>query len=141
MRALVILALFGLSIGTGLSPAHATEKTPLPPWDQLTPAQQNALTAPLRERWDQQPQARQGMLEHARRWQQMTPQQRQQARRGQQRFEGMTTQQRQQSRQLFQAMRSLPENERQALRQRWGRMTLQQRQQWLEQHSATRPAR
>lgn len=141
MRTHVISTLLGLSIAVGLLPAHAAEPGPLPAWEQLTPAQQHELTAPLRERWDRQPQARQAMLEHARRWQQMTPQQREQARRGQQRFERMTPQQRQQSRQLFQVMRSLPEHERQALRQRWGKMSLQQRQQWLEQHSGTSPAR
>jgi hypothetical protein len=140
MRALIapLVLLLGL---VAAWPANAADPAPLPNWEQLSDAQRQALIAPLRERWNSQPQARQNMLEHARRWQAMSPQQREQARRGQQRFERMSPQQREQSRQLFQAMRALPESERQALRQRWGQMSEQQRRQWLQQHAGSAPAR
>lgn len=49
------------------SPPPAAEPV-LPAWDQLSPEQRDALVAPLRERWNDSPQERARMLEHARRW-------------------------------------------------------------------------
>ena len=50
----------------------APTATPLPAWEQLTPAQRETLLAPIRDRWNTQPDERARMLERAQRWQQMT---------------------------------------------------------------------
>lgn len=51
-------------------PALAQSGPPnaLPEWDRLTPAQRDELVAPLRERWNSEPQQRTRMLRHAQRW-------------------------------------------------------------------------
>jgi hypothetical protein len=68
-----------------VSPATASEQAttaPLPTWDKLTPAQRETLIAPLRERWNAEPESRQRLLDHASRWKAMTPEQRKRARHG-----------------------------------------------------------
>lgn len=118
---------------TGNDPAATTE-APLPTWEQLTPQQREILVAPLRDRWNQDPDNRHRMLNHAQRWSSMTPQQREQARRGMRRFEKMSPQQRQQTRALYQQMRKLDKSQREQLREQWKKMTPGQRQEWVKQH-------
>ncbi len=111
----------------------AAQSAPLPEWDKLTPQQREALIAPVRDRWnDAQPPQRERMLQHGQRWQSMTPEQRELARRGRHRFENMTPAQREQARVLFAQMRSMTPEQRDALRERWGKMTPEQRQEWLK---------
>ncbi|MEN5426058.1 DUF3106 domain-containing protein [Stenotrophomonas pennii] len=122
----VLLAL--LSVGGA---AFAQEAAP-PAWEQLTPAQRDALVAPLRDRWNSAPPAhRQRMLQHGQRWQSMTPEQRDQARKGMRRFDGMTPEQREQARALFAKMRGMTPEQRTELRARWGTMSNDQRRQWV----------
>lgn len=116
-----------------LSATCAAQSASLPEWDKLTPQQREALIAPVRDRWnDAPPPQRERMLQHGQRWQSMTPEQRELARRGRHRFENMTPAQREQARVLFAQMRSMTPEQRAALRERWGKMTPEQRQEWLK---------
>lgn len=116
------------------TPAPEAPATPLPAWDQLSPAQRELLVAPVRERWNDNPDARARMYEHARRWQSMTPEQRQRARHGMQRWRHMDPEQRAQARALFDAMRGMTPEQRQALRGQWKTMTPAQRREWVERN-------
>lgn len=133
IRVSLLLALC-LSCGNAL--AQSTPSTP-PDWDKLSPQQREALTAPLRERWNNAPAERARMLERANRWGSMTPEQRQQARNGLRRFENMDPEQRQQARALFAKMRSLDKAQRQQLRKDWKAMTPAQRRDWAEKNPPT----
>lgn len=110
----------------------AFAQSPPPAWDQLTPTQREALTAPLRDRWNNAPpEQRQRMLHRGQRWQSMTPEQRSQARKGMRRFDGMSPDQREQARALFAKMRTMTPEQRRELRTRWGAMSSDQRRQWV----------
>ncbi|GAB3058600.1 DUF3106 domain-containing protein [Stenotrophomonas tumulicola] len=103
-----------------------------PAWEQLTPAQREALVAPVRDRWNSAPpEQRQRMLRHGERWQAMTPEQREQARTGMRRFDGMSAEQREQARALFAKMRGMTPEQRGELRKQWGSMNSEQRRQWI----------
>ncbi len=73
--------------------AQSPPPAPLPTWEQLTPQQREALIAPLRDRWNREPEDRPRMMERAQRWQALSPEQRAQARHGMKRFEGMNPEQ------------------------------------------------
>ena len=113
---------------------EASQAATLPAWDQLTTEQREALIAPVRERWDAAPQDRARILEHARRWQSMPAEERERARRGVRRFEDMDPQQRRQARVIFMHTRGMNAEESRAFRERWSKMTPEQRQQWLQEH-------
>lgn len=113
-------------------PAAPANAKPLPAWEQLTAAQRETLIAPMRERWNSQPDDRQRMLDRAQRWQQLTPEQRQRARHGMQRWERMSPEQREQTRALFGKMRTLDEPQRKALKAQWRAMTPEQRREWVK---------
>lgn len=141
------------------SPPQAKAQTPamaLPEWDQLPQAQRDALVAPLRERWNRDPDGRARMLERATRWQAMTPDQRKRAHRGMQRWEHMDEAERRQMRALFERTRDMPPQQRRdtmalfhemrgktpeqraQLRQQWLAMSPQQRAQWVRDHAPRR---
>ena len=113
-------------------PAH------LPAWEQLTPQQREAFIAPLRDRWNREPDERPRMLERAQRWQSMSPEQRAQARHGMKRFEGMNPEQRRQARALYGRMKELAPAQRDALRDQWKKMSPEQRDAWMEQNAPRR---
>jgi len=125
-----------LSLGLLLLTLSATgwaQTAPLPDWDTLSPQQREALIAPVRDRWNDAPAPqRERMLQHGQRWLTMTPEQRAQAHRGRHRFENMTPEQREQARALFGQMRSMSPEQRQDLRDRWARMTPDERKAWLK---------
>jgi hypothetical protein len=136
MRLQSILAVVLVTLSAG---AWA-QSAPLPEWDKLTPEQREALIAPLRDRWNgSAPPQRERMLQHGQRWQSMTPEQREMARRGRHRFENMSPAQREQARALFAQMRTMTPEQREALRERWGKMTPEQRQEWLKANPAKGP--
>lgn len=112
--------------------ASTPSETTLPTWDKLTPAQREQLIAPVRERWNDQPEARERMLSHAKRWQELTPEQRQRARHGMHRWEKMSPEKRAEMRALFAKMRTMEPTEREALKAKWRQMTPQQRQDWVK---------
>lgn len=128
------LMLLGL-LAAGQAFAQSPTAAALPEWDKLTPAQRETLLAPIRDRWNSEPQAREHMLEHAQRWQRMTPEQRKQARRGVKRFERMNPEQRQQARVLYQHMAELPAEQRKQLQEQWRQMTPEQRRAWIQKNA------
>jgi uncharacterized protein DUF3106 len=129
------LALLTLALATG--PALAAQSAPpLPAWEQLTPAQRDLVIAPIRDRWNANPDTRARLFEHAQRWQQLSPGQRAKMRHGLGKWEQMDPQQRQTTRALFHAMRSMTPAQRKDLRERWRAMTPQQRQDWVRAHQA-----
>ena len=107
-----------------------------PAWEQLSVAEREMLVAPVRERWNSNPQARAKMMDHAQRWQTMTPEQRQKAHRGMKRWGHMTPEQRAQSRALFGEMRNMTPEQRQELRAKWKAMTPAEREAWIKAHPA-----
>jgi hypothetical protein len=112
---------------------------PLPDWDRLSEAQRALLVAPIRERWNAEPEARARMLRHAQRWQQLTPEQRRHAHRGMKRWSHLSPEQRDRARVIFARIQDLPEAERRQWRENWRRMTPEQRKAWLEQARLARP--
>ncbi|HEX7802950.1 MAG TPA: DUF3106 domain-containing protein [Pseudoxanthomonas sp.] len=131
----------GLLLLAGNALAQSAPAQSLPEWDKLTPQQREALIAPVRERWNSDPDDRPRMLEHAQRWKSMTPEQRQQARKGMRRFEGMNPRQREEARVLYIRMKDLPPEERRKLREDWKSMTPEQRRAWIQKNAPqeTRP--
>jgi hypothetical protein len=115
--------------------AQSAPAQPLPEWDKLTTQQREVLIAPMRERWNSDPEQRPRMLEHAQRWKTMSPDQRRQARKGMRRFEHMNPQQREEARALFEQMKKLSPEQRKELREDWRRMTPEQRRAWVEKHA------
>lgn len=132
-----------LLVALALAPAAALAQdankpaaTPLPAWDQLTPAQRELLIAPVRDRWNREPEKRARFMEYAERWKSMPPPQRERARHGMQRWEGMTPGQREQARALFHAVRGLDKDARHDFMEKWRQMTPQQRAEWVKAHPA-----
>jgi len=117
----------------------AAAAPPPPEWDQLDAAQRDLLVAPLRERWDSNPDARQKMLERAERWQELTPEQRKRAHHGMDRWKHMTPAQRENARALYSHMRTLDAEARSELRREWKQMSSEQRRAWAQRHPV--PAR
>ena len=134
IRSVFLLATLAplLAMAQTATPAAAA----LPEWDQLSPAQREALVAPLRERWNREPAERARMLERAQRWQAMPAGQRERARHGMHRWEGMRPEKRAQARALFHAMRGMDEAQRKAFLGKWRQMTPQQRIDWVSAHPA-----
>jgi hypothetical protein len=128
---MIVLRLSPLLLTLLLTPAFAAPPASMPAWEQLTPAQRALLVEPLRERWNDDPQARERLWQRAQRWQQMTPAQRARAHHGFDRWEHMDPEQRQTMRALFQTMRDMTPTQRDALRQQWRAMTPEQRRDWV----------
>jgi len=134
-----ILAL-GLALASGQALAQSSPAS-LPDWDKLTPQQREALIAPVRDRWNREPDERARMLERAQRWQALTPEQRAQARHGMKRFENMNPEQRRQARALYGHMKTLTPEQRDALREQWKKMTPEQREAWIRDNAPPRGER
>lgn len=109
---------------------------PLPEWDRLSAEQRALLIAPMRQRWNDSPDRRGDMYQHAQRWQSMTPEQRSNARNGKKRFDRMDPAQRAEARVLFERMQALPPDQRRALREQWKAMTPDQRREWVRSNAA-----
>lgn len=137
MLVLGTLLLGTLSLGMLIAPAaqaqgkpQAPQSAALPAWEQLSPAQRDAMIAVLRERWNSNPAQRARMLQHAERWGRMTPEQRRNAHRGMDRWSRMNPQQQQHYRAMYDYIEQLPPEQRQALREKIKTMTPQQRREW-----------
>lgn len=134
---LLLLAALALAPAAALAQdANRPAAAPLPAWDQLTPAQRDLLIAPVRDRWNREPEKRERFMEYAKRWKSMPPPQRERARHGMQRWEGMTPEQREQARALFHAVRGLDKEARGEFMEKWRQMTPQQRSDWVKAHPA-----
>ena len=129
---LLVLALWPACVFAQAQPAA----TQYPEWDQLTPAQRDALVAPLRERWNSNPSERARMLERAQRWNTMPREQRDRARHGMQRWEHMSPVQRSEARALFHAMRGMEQEQRKTFLADWRQKSPEQRAEWLKTHPA-----
>ena len=127
--------LLGLLLLAGQALAQSQPATPLPDWDKLTLQQREALIAPVRERWNREPEERARMLDRAQRWKSMTPEQRGRARKGMHRFEQMNPQQREEARALFEQMKQLSPEQRKDLHRQWRKMTPEQRRTWVDKHA------
>lgn len=126
-------------LALALWPAFAfaqAQSAQYPEWDRLTPAQRDALIAPLRERWNSNPDERARMVERAQRWQSMPRDQRDRARHGVQRWEHMSPEKRGEARALFHAMHGMDAEQRKAFLAQWRQKTPQQRADWLKAHPA-----
>jgi hypothetical protein len=107
----------------------------VPSWNELTPAQQQALEH-LRATWDQLPASRrvhalERMERHAR-WEALTPEQRERLRDGARNFRDLPPELREKMRASLQATRALPADERRRLFDRWHELSPEQRRTWLE---------
>lgn len=131
---LLLLASLALAPTTAL--AQEVKADAMPAWDQLTPAQRELLIAPVRDRWNREPEKRERFMEYAKRWKAMPQPQRERARHGMQRWEGMTPEQREQARALFHAVRGLDKDARGEFMEKWRQMTPQQRTDWVKTHPA-----
>lgn len=132
LAARLLLAAAGAIV---LIPAQARPASaPLPDWEHLSEAQRELLVEPLRQRWNDEPEQRARIYDHARRWQQMTPQQRERARDGARRFEHMSPEQRRRARQIFDHIRDLPADQRRQWMHDWQNMSPEQREDWLRSH-------
>ncbi|QOY62294.1 DUF3106 domain-containing protein [Lysobacter sp. H21R4] len=116
-------------------PAMASEPT-MPEWDQLSAETRATLIAPIRERWNSQPDGRERMLQRAQRWSEMTPEQRGKARHGMDRWHHMSPAQRLEARALYSKMRGMNPDARKSLREQWRNMTPEQRKAWVEANPA-----
>ena len=137
MKRMIRLTVLALALLPAFAFAQARPAAvPYPEWDQLTPAQREALVTPLRERWNANPDERARMIERAQRWKTMPRDQRDRARHGMQRWEGMSPEQRGEARALFHAMRAMEKQQRKAFLAEWRQKTPQQRAEWLKAHPA-----
>lgn len=136
--------------------AQAADAAALPAWEQLTQAQRDELVAPMRERWNANPDERARMLERARRWHAMPPEMRNRAHRGMKRWEhmdpakraemqalfertrDMPRQQKRETFALYHAMRKMTPEQREALKREWTAMTPEQRAQWMRDNAPPR---
>ena len=131
-----LLLLASLALAPTTARAQEAKADAMPAWDQLTPAQRELLIAPVRDRWNREPEKRERFMEYAKRWKAMPQPQRERARHGMQRWEGMTPEQREQARALFQAVRGLDKDARGEFMEKWRQMTPQQRTDWVKTHPA-----
>ena len=132
---MILAAVLALALWPAFAFAQAQPAaTQYPEWDQLPPAQRDALIAPLRERWNSNPDERARMVERAQRWKAMPHDQRDRARHGMQRWEHMSPEQRGEARALFHAMRGLDKEQRKAFLADWRKKTPSQRAEWLKAH-------
>jgi hypothetical protein len=138
MTATIRLTALALALWPALALAQAAPVAAPPPpeWDQLTPAQRDALVAPLRERWNANPAERARMLERAQRWKAMPAEKRDRAHHGMQRWEHMSPEKRDEARALFHAMRGMEPEQRKLFMADWRQKTPQQRADWLKAHPA-----
>ena len=137
---LTAVLLPGLALADGSTPPRAATEAPaqpLPRWEQLSAEQRELLIAPLRERWNAQPEERARMLRHAQRWKQLPPESRERAQRGMRRVEQMDPEQRARARAIFEATRTMTPEQRTRFRQEWVRMPQDQRREWLRTHAAS----
>lgn len=114
---------------------HAQSAPPgeIPRWEQLSPQQREALSTPLRERWNQAAyEQRLRWLRQAERWQNLSPDERIAARQGMRAYRKADPQTREKLRDVFQNLRNASPAERTALREKWRSLSPEQRKQWLD---------
>lgn len=114
---------------------HAQSAPPgeIPRWEQLSPQQREALSTPLRERWNQAAyEQRLRWLRQAERWQNLSPEERIAARQGMRAYRKADPQTREKLRDVFQNLRNASPAQRTALREKWRSLSPEQRKRWLD---------
>lgn len=134
VRSILFALLLSPALAFAQSQPAATPQ--YPEWDRLTPTQRDALIAPLRERWNANPDERARMVERANRWKTMPRDQRDRARHGAERWERMTPEQRSEARALFHFTHGMDKDARSAFFAQWRQKTSQQKADWLKAHPA-----
>lgn len=128
---LLALALL-LSSTASAMPGDVPAGVKVPAWSELDARQQTDL-ARFAGHWDQMPASRRvQILERYERWKSMPDERREALRGGVQNFQEMSPEQRQKMRRSLQFIKTLPPPQQRALRERWQRMTPQQRRAWLD---------
>jgi len=139
-HALILSLLCGAPVLAQASPpdkaAPTTPARSYPAWELLSAAERDLLVAPVRERWNGNPESRARMMNHAQRWQTATPEQRERMHRGMGRWDHMSPEQRAQARALFGEMRKMTPEPRMSLRGKWKTMTPAEREAWIKAHPA-----
>ena len=129
------LKLIALAIGLSFSATAFAQS--LPSWDQLSPAQRDALTASVKERWDSNPQHRAKMMEHAQKWSSMTPDQRRAAMQGRAKYRQMSPERREATRAVFYKAQSFTDAaQRKSFLEGIRAMTPEQRAAWVKANPA-----
>jgi hypothetical protein len=133
---LLLLALLELAPAAALAQDSKPTAPPLPAWEQLSPAQRDLLIAPVRDRWNREPERRPQFLKFAQRWKDMPAAQRDHAREGMDRWDIMTPEQREQARAVFVFVHGMDKDTRRDFMDKWRQMTPQQRTDWAKAHPA-----
>lgn len=129
------LRVLSLCLALCAAPAFAqsgAQQDALPAWEQLSAADRDLLVAPIRERWDANPEQRARLMQHAKRWRSMTPEQRRHVHHGMKRWAHLDPEERARARVLFGEMRTMTPDQRRALRLRWKGMSPAERDAWIE---------
>lgn len=125
-----LIAALALAFGAN---AQETQPVEMPHWEQLSPAQREALSTPLRERWNQAAyEQRLRWLRQAERWQHLSPDERKAARKGLRAYRQADPQTREKLRDVFRNLRNASPEQRAALREKWRSLSPQQRKRWLD---------
>lgn len=131
-RHCTVIAVLSMTLGLGVN-AQQIAPAELPRWEQLSPEQREALSTPLRERWNQAAyEQRLRWLRQAQRWQNLTPDERKAARNGMRAYRKADPQTREKLREVFQNLRNASPEQRAALREKWRSLSPEQRKQWLD---------
>lgn len=129
------IKLMALAIAMSFSASAFAQS--LPAWDQLTPAQRDALTASVKERWNSNPDHRAKMMEHAQKWAAMTPDQRKAAMQGRAKFRQMSPERREAMRAVFYKAQSYTDDaQRKSFLDEIRKMTPEQRAAWVKANPA-----
>ena len=127
-----------LCVSLCAAPAFAqVDHQALPAWEQLSAADREALVAPIRDRWNANPDQRARLMHHAKRWKGMTPEERRHVRHGMKRWSHLDPEERARARILFGEMRRMTPAQRKALRAKWKTMAPAERDAWIEAHRKT----
>ncbi|PKM05934.1 MAG: hypothetical protein CVV14_14425 [Gammaproteobacteria bacterium HGW-Gammaproteobacteria-4] len=125
-----LIAALALAFGAN---AQETQPVEMPRWEQLSPAQREALSTPLRERWNQAAyEQRLRWLRQAERWQHLSPEDRKAARKGLRAYRQADPQTREKLRDVFRNLRDASPEQRAVLREKWRSLSPEQRKQWLD---------
>ena len=125
------LKLIALAIGLSFSASAFAQS--MPAWDQLSAAQRDALTASVKERWNNNPEHRAKMMEHAQKWASMTPDQRKAAMQGRKKFRQMSPERRDAMRAVYYKAQSYTDDaQRKTFLESIKKMTPEQRAAWVK---------
>ena len=131
-----------IAFAIAMSFASSAFAQSLPAWDQLTEAQRDTLAASVKERWNNNPEHRAKMLEHAQKWTSMTPDQRKAAMHGRKKFREMSPERREGMRSVYYKAQSYTDaTQRKEFLDGIRKMTPEQRAAWVKANPAPADAK